>query len=177
MPNSGANIWRSRRWKKTAEKKADTEQDEVDAAEQQEHEADDKPAWTAEGVAAAIEGMIRQNAHLIRRARWFCLLSESVLVWSPAPGSKKIHNRIIFESGSIVNRGEVKNSRVALVPPGYAKSFRQRQNNIDLMTYDRLRVVTTELRRILADGRYIELGLRPNVVLGREDLSRALKWV
>ena len=64
-----------------------------------------------------------------------------------------------------------------MTPPGHAKSFRKRQNNIDLMAYDRLRVVTTEMRRIMAEGRRMEMCLKPNVILGREALARALQWV
>ena len=56
-------------------------------------------------------------------------------------------------------------------------SFRARQKNFDLPTYDRMRVVTTEMRRILSEGRQMKLYLKPNVVLGREELSKALQWV
>jgi hypothetical protein len=62
-------------------------------------------------------------------------------------------------------------------PPGHINSFRVRQNNIDLITYDRMRVVTTELRRILSEGRDMELCLRPEVTLGPQELIKALRWV
>jgi DNA polymerase III epsilon subunit-like protein len=173
----GARLWRERLAAQALEKTAVSEPDDTDAVAQQKQAAEDKPAWTADTVAAAIEAMIRQNAFLIRRARWFCLLSESVLVWSAAANSEQGYNRIVFESGSVVDQNEAKKSRVTPVPPGYAKSFRKRQNNIDLPTYDRLRVVTTEMRRIIAEGRQIELALSPNVILGRKQMSRALQWV
>jgi hypothetical protein len=47
------------------------------------------------------------------------------------------------------------------------------------MTYDRLRVLTTELRRIVSDetDRQVRLRLSPRVVLGRQQLLNLLKWV
>jgi hypothetical protein len=74
-------------------------------------------------------------------------------------------------------QGKVKEGVKSMPPPGHAISFRVRQNNIDLITYDRMRVVTTELRRILSENRDLELCLRPKVTLGRQDLIKALRWV
>jgi hypothetical protein len=45
------------------------------------------------------------------------------------------------------------------------------------MTYDRLRVLTTELRRLLSENRSVELSLRPTVILRNEELKKALQWV
>lgn len=133
--------------------------------------------WTPEAVAGIIERMVMHWAYLIRRARWFCLLSESTLSWEAAgqlPGNKTM---IIFEKGLVIERNELTTSGKTATPPGFAKSFRKRQNTIDLKTYDRLRVVTTEMRRIISDGRDIELRLGPEVILRRRQLIKALQWV
>jgi hypothetical protein len=45
------------------------------------------------------------------------------------------------------------------------------------MTYDRLRILTTELRRLISENRNIELRLGPMVTLGYEELKKALRWV
>jgi hypothetical protein len=52
-----------------------------------------------------------------------------------------------------------------------------RQKIFDLTTYERLRVVTTELRRLVATGRNLEIRLRPNATLSRRQLARILPWV
>lgn len=144
-------------------------------------EQEEKPAatntWTPEAVAGAIEAMVRHSAHLIRRTRWFCLLSESTLTWSLAGQTGPKKNRLIFENGAVAKQDQVREGGQSMPPPGYANSFRVRQNNIDLITYDRMRVVTTELRRILAEGRDMELCLGPKVTLGRQELIKALRWV
>jgi hypothetical protein len=47
------------------------------------------------------------------------------------------------------------------------------------MTYDRMRVLTTELRRIAADetDRQVQLRLGPKVLLERQQLLNLLKWI
>jgi hypothetical protein len=84
---------------------------------------------------------------------------------------------VVFANGAAVDRNIVKTAEKIPVPPGRAKSFRSRQNNIDLITYDRLRVLTTELRRLVSEGRDIELRLGPGVTLNRRGITKVLQWV
>ena len=133
--------------------------------------------WTPEAVAHTIENMIRHSAHLIRRARWFCMLSESSLTWASAGQQDNFKILVVFENGSVLSRRIIKTAEEIPVPPGRAKSFRSRQNNIDLITYDRLRVLTTELRRLVSEGRDIELRLSPGVTLNRRGITKLLQWV
>jgi len=62
-------------------------------------------------------------------------------------------------------------------PPGYRRSFRARQRGLDLATYDRLSVLTQELRRLVKDGARVELRLGLAPAWGRPELARALGWV
>jgi hypothetical protein len=48
---------------------------------------------------------------------------------------------------------------------------------MNLTTYDRLRVVTTELRRLVSEGRVVELRLGPGVTLSRQEIIKVLRWV
>lgn len=173
----GARLWRQRLAAQDLEEADIEAQRDLDQTDQQSEESDDKQTWIAETVAAAIEARIRQNAYLIRRARWFCLMSESALVWSPAGNSQRHNNCVVFENGAVIEQDVLKKNAAARPPPGYAKSVQARRNNIDLATYDRLRVATTEMRRIVSEGRSIELCLGPAVTLGRQELSRVLRWV
>ena len=84
---------------------------------------------------------------------------------------------MIFDKGTVLEQGKIAMTVDIPPPPGYAKTFRERQSNIDLTTYDRMRVVTTDLRRIVSEGRDIELRLGPKVSLKRQELVKALKWV
>jgi len=139
--------------------------------------AENEFIWTPEAVASAIETMVTACAFLIRRARWLCLLSESTLAWESAdqPGTQKA--MLVFEKGRVIGRRDLYPGAKTAVPPGFARTLRARQMHIDLITYDRLRVVTTEMRRIIAAGRNIELRLGPQAILRRPHLIKALQWV
>ena len=155
----GAKLWQEKLAAAALAETVQAEECNTDDLDEQQAESGDEHVWTPEAVAGTIERMIRHSAHLIRRARWFCLLSESSLSWTPAAESGKNQRLVVFENGAVIKQGEVKATVKAMIPPGYAKSFRARQKSIDLITYDRMRVVTTEIRRILTEGRNIELRL------------------
>ena len=135
--------------------------------------------WTPDAVANAVESIIRRGAHMIRRGRWFCLLSESSLAWDTgerAGGGRRV---LVFRSGGIVYRENLAGSGDIPLPPGSLRPFAVRRRNFDVMVYDRMRVLTTELRRLVSyeTNRNIELRLGPHAVLGREALLKALAWV
>jgi len=150
---------------------------EADAGDTLPNGTADEFIWTPEAVADAIERMATACAYLIRRARWFCLLSESTLAWESAdqPHAKK--RMLVFEKGRPIENRELDSGENTAAPPGFAGGFHERQMHIDLVTYDRLRIVTTEMRRIIAAGRNIELRLGPKVILRRSQLIKALQWV
>jgi hypothetical protein len=114
---------------------------------------------------------------LIRRARWLCLLSESSLAWKVRDADD--HRKIVlrFENGTVAHREELPGQAEVPLPAGYVKRMANRQKIFDLATYERLRVVTTELRRLVAAGRSVEIRLRPNATLSRRQLTRMLPWV
>jgi hypothetical protein len=157
---------------------SETEADAVDAEPvDQEPEPEEAPSWTPETVARGIEKFTMRSALLIRRARWLCLLSESSLAWETrgSDGHRKIV--LLFENGTVVQRQELPGQTEVPLPAGYVKHIADRQKIFDLTTYERLRVVTTELRRLVAAGRNVEIRLRPNATLSRKQLARMLPWV
>ena len=133
--------------------------------------------WTPEAVARSMGHMVLHGAHLIRRARWFCLLSESSLAWEASGGPEAFKNLIILKGGSVIDQGTMEITEDIPVPSGFDRRFPRRQKYLNLVTYDRLRVLTTELRRLISENRPIELRLRPTVALGNDELKRALRWV
>jgi len=88
-----------------------------------------------------------------------------------------LHNRIGLEGGSatrLAARGAVEEIPI---PTHFDRPFHRRQKNLNLITYDRLRVLTTELRRLVSENRRIKLCLGPTVFLGNDELKKALRWV
>jgi hypothetical protein len=121
--------------------------------------------WTTERVFKALKRTIRMGSFQIRRSRWFCRLSESSLSWSKTNGAEKDQHVLIFENG------------ITTIKRGHKKTFIQRQENFDIATYDRMRIVTTEMRRIIQEDRDIELSFHPGNTLNKEQLKKILKWV
>jgi DNA polymerase-3 subunit epsilon len=177
LTSLGAKLWRERlEIAALAEMVSELENDDNNVDGKQK-KSDREHVWTPEAVAHAIEKMVLHSAHLIRRARWFCLLSESALAWSSADHRDNFKMLVVIENGSVLKRNKVKPGEESPIPPGFAKSFRARQKTINLTTYDRLRVVTTELRRLLSEGRVVELRLGPGATLNREGIIKVLRWV
>ena len=136
------------------------------------------PSWTPEMVVRGIEKFTMRSALLIRRARWLCLLSESTLAWEARDSGGRRKNVLRFENGIVAHRHELPGEAVVPLPAaGYARRSAFRQKIFDLATYERLRVVTTELRRLVAEGREVEIHLRPSATLRRRQLARMLPWV
>jgi len=173
----GAELWRKRLETDAVTEMVEETENESSGVDAEKEESDKEHIWTPETVAHAIENMILHSAHLIRRARWFCLLSESSLAWTSADQPDNLKILVVFANGSVVDRNIVRTAEEIPVPSGSAKSFRSRQNNIDLITYDRLRVLTTELRRLVSEGRDIALRLSPGVTLNRRGIMKVLRWV
>ncbi len=135
--------------------------------------------WTPEAVVHMMEGIVRYGATLLRRSCWFCRLSESSLVWESGQTSGQRLRLLLFQEGA-VSRQEDWDSCIAVpVPPGYHKSFSARQHSFNIATYDRLRVLTTELRRLVASStdRKVQLCLGPNIILQQPQLRKLFRWL
>jgi len=65
----------------------------------------------------------------------------------------------------------------APAPAGSRRAWRERQRAFDAATYDRLRVLVTELRRLVLDGTPVLLRLGPGAPCDRAALERRLRWV
>ena len=138
---------------------------------------EERPTWTPEAVARGIERSIMQGALLIRRARWLCLLSESSLAWETRNAADHRKTVLLFENGAPSLRDELPAEIETPVSGGYAKRFPERQKIFDVTRYERLRVITTELRRLVGEGRKIELRLNPTSILCGRQIARLLPWV
>ncbi|MGE5341145.1 MAG: GIY-YIG nuclease family protein [Candidatus Omnitrophota bacterium] len=167
---------------KASTEEAEPEDNDIEDRNDEGETADDEPRkWTPDMVQTFMEFIIRHSALLIRRARWFCVLSESALTWKSGETSGNGHRLLVFRNGAIVQQENVDAEAPVPVPPGYPLSFQERKQNIDILTYDRLRVLTTELRRLAADpitcARNVHVRLSPSTLLDRAALTRLFQLV
>ncbi len=163
----GKELWLQR----TAEQEA-----KIDADDNEENEKRGR-VWRPETVAAMIEANVLKSTHELRRTRWLVWLTEASIAWEEVCDSRRRRMLLIFENGKIVHREDLVSEKNIPAPPGYKKRFNERQCSFDLMTLDRMRVVTTEMRKIVSAGNWIRMRFSPEIILDSDRLIRILKWI
>jgi DNA polymerase-3 subunit epsilon len=134
-----------------------------------------RPSWDADRVVEALEETVVRAACGVRRARWLLHLSECSLAWTdPGAGKRRL---LVLGSGAVVARADLEPDSLVPVPPGHARSLAERRASFDVATFDRLRVLTTELRTVAAQAPDVELRLGAHARLSRARLQAALRWV
>ena len=163
----GKDLWLQRR----AEQETEMDDDDIEPDEM--HES----VWKPESVAGILEANVIKSTHRLRRARWLVWLTESTIAWEEADNSEKGRILLIFENGEVIHRENLISGEDIPAPPGNKKRFNERQHSFDLMTLDRMRVVTTEIRKIVSTGDWIRVRFSPEIVLDGSMLARILKWI
>jgi DNA polymerase III subunit epsilon len=83
----------------------------------------------------------------------------------------------------VIEKGDVVLSRAAdtnappRIPPGYRRPAAARREAFTLASFDRLRILTTELKRLTAAGAPVALRLGVGSALNESRLASALWWV
>lgn len=138
-------------------------------------ESGDAPeGWDAARVARHIERAAAQAYQAYRRARWLHLLHDCDVVYRE-PLSR--NTRLLrMRDGALVEAGEVPADWAAterarpLRPPHAFASF-------DRAKYNRLRVLTTELKRVARDGGHVAVQFGPRSVIADRWLPGVLRLV
>lgn len=119
-------------------------QDEPD-----EPEAENKTqTWDPERVARHLERATAQAYQTYRRARWLRLIHDSNIEYREPGGTAK--RFLIVRDGTLIEASDS--------PPSTARVHRSRAPSFDRTKYDRLRILTTELKRIARDGGEVAIG-------------------
>lgn len=142
-----------------------------EAQAEEEEEGDEEVDWATywedpENVADAFEDELRRSTHLLRRARWFGQLRDSV-VWWRAGGRFRW---LLLRAGRVEERGDAPG--VAELP-GPVQDSRE----VDAASYDRLRVLTTELRTVIRQGAETGVHVAAGRVMDTARLARRLAWL
>jgi DNA polymerase-3 subunit epsilon len=164
----GGRVWARRR-------AAAATAPEPDDATGEERETRRRPAWDPARVKEALEETALRAAHAVRRGRWLVRLSECSLVWTE-PGSDR-RRLLVIGAGAVAARADLAPDARVPPPPGHARTPAERRGAFDVAAFDRLRVLTTELRRLAAEATSLELRLGPHARLSRRRLEGVLRWV
>lgn len=161
----GARLWARR---------LDSPGTRFDEASSEDRQAS-RPGWDEEHVARAVEETVVRAAHGVRRGRWLLRLSECSLA-SAEPGAAR-RRLLLIQGGAVTAPADLEAGAALPVPPGHARIGAERRLAFDVATFDRLRVLTTELKALSAAGADVELRLGRHARLTRPRLLVALRWV
>ena len=131
--------------------------------------------WTPEFVQVSLEWLSLRAALARRRAIWLTRLFDSSVVWREPDG--KCARLIVIEKGEIALSVAVDANAPPPIPPGYRRPVAARREAFTLASFDRLRVLTTELKRLIAAGAPVALRLGVGPALDESRLPSALWWV
>jgi hypothetical protein len=132
--------------------------------------------WTPDRITSFCDSLILRIAHLSRKARWLCLLSESVISWSLGP-PQDFCRRIVIANGRIVDAETIRPTSLLATGPRFPKNRLCRQKAIDLSTYDRLSVLTTEIRKLISTGADVKIFIALSKPIPKQRLSGILQWI
>jgi DNA polymerase III subunit epsilon len=159
----GTRLWR--------EGRRDRDRDEDDANETRRG----LTVWTPELVQVSLEWLALRAALARRRAIWLTRLFDSSVVWrEPVDGCARL---MVIENGEVVSSGAVDANTRTPIPPGFRRPVAARREAFTLASFDRLRVLTTELKRLMAAGAPVALRLGVGPALDESHLASALWWV
>lgn len=131
-------------------------------------------AWDAERVARHLERSVLQGYQLLQRARWLCLIFDSAIVVRE-PRSERLR-LIAIHNGRLAAITDITSERPAL-PPIPLRPRIERQALLDRSHYDRLRTLTSELKRVVRDGGTVDVWLGRGRWLGGARLASILRRV
>jgi DNA polymerase-3 subunit epsilon len=131
--------------------------------------------WTPEFVQASLEWLALRAARARRRAIWLTRLFDSSVVWrEPGDSCTRL---IVIEKGEVALSAAVDANAPLPIPAGYRRPAAARREAFTVASFDRLRVLTTELKRLIAAGAPVALRLGVGPALDGSRLAAALWWV
>jgi hypothetical protein len=169
----GRRAWREHRQgaKQSQESDSSAVPEEIES-----HPMAKDKSWCPEAVSARIETVIRQGGQQIRKARLLVLLSECTLAWELHTG--KLRKRLlIIKNAQIQSADELSMREVPQTLSSGRKRHQTRIKSFDLNGYDRMRIISTEIRRLVNEKRALELRLNNSAVLKTKDLEKVFEWL
>lgn len=131
--------------------------------------------WTPELVQGSLEWLALRAALARRRAIWLTRLFDSRVVWrEPGDSCARL---IVIENGEVASSMAADPGAPPPIPPGWRRPVAPRREAFTLASFDRLRVLTTELKRLTAAGAPVALRLGAGPAFDEARLASALWWL
>ena len=159
----GTRLWREGR------RDRDGAEDEADGTGQ------GIASWTPELVQVSLEWVVLRAALARRRAIWLTRLVDAAVLWSEHGAT--CARLIVIDNGEIVLKTAADSGATPPVPPGHARLADARREAISLECFDRLRVLSSELKRLIAVGAPVSIRFRAAPALAGPPLACVLSWI
>jgi DNA polymerase-3 subunit epsilon len=131
--------------------------------------------WDLARVRRRLERHLVQGGLLLRRARWLCLLADASVAFRERDAERA--RLLEISAGRVLAQREIDAVlEIRQLPRRRPRGFRERQSSFDAASYDRLRVLSTELRRVHDDGGEVALRVGAHTLAG-EQLARLIREV
>ena len=142
-------------------------------------EDDVRKDWNAPAVVAMIDGIVRRGSQLVRRGRWLQILSNASLCWETADRGPHAERSLYIRKGRIHPglQGTVGEEAMAFSSSPAALPRVARAVFTSAAAYDRMRVLTTELRRLTGEGRRVRICPAVGGPVERRGLVRLLSLI
>lgn len=124
--------------------------------------SDDDDSWDVPRVLRNLEDTLVYFALEIRRGAWLQRLSNAAMSFEDG-----VLRTLVMRGGRVRSRRD--GSLLTCVRPA--------PPTFDIATHDRLRVLTTELRRVVQEGGSVSMQFSGGRPLGPETVARMLPWV
>jgi len=131
-------------------------------------------AWDGPRVCRHLERAIAQAYQVLRRASWLCLLASSALAFREPSSTSR---RFLVVEGADIRESELVGGAPPMAQEPAARARFETQRRFDAARYDSLRILTTELKRVLRDGGEVKIWLARGHAFEGERLARLLRWV
>jgi hypothetical protein len=135
-------------------------------------------SWDAERVVRHLERGLAHGHQLLQRARWLCLLHDSTIVFREAESERS--RQLSIRGGRLVDARDAAVGGAGAATLTEALPYRplaERQASFDRGRYDRLRTLTSELKRVLRDGGAARVRIGRSRWLEAAALRAGLRWI
>ncbi len=137
---------------------------------------EDEVVWDVDRVVEHCEEALARAPQLVMRARWLCHLADSEIAYRE-PNAEGPLVRLSVAKAEVA-LGETMDAEARLpIPPYAARPRAERQRDFDVVRYDRLRVLTTELKRVARDGGVVRIRFGYGPELSGDVLARVFRTV
>jgi DNA polymerase III subunit epsilon len=138
-------------------------------------------SWDPDRVLRHLERAVAHGHQLLDRARWLCLVCDSTVVFRE-PGAElarqlTLRGAELLQASDVAGASSAGASAVENPEPIGLRPLHERQVSLDRPRYDRLRTLTTELKRIQRDGGSVSVQIAHGRWLRDGALARLLLWV